>query len=285
MENAKDVLVTRLNKWRHNMLRLRFLTAIILIPFVIWGIFILSQPAFILVAAFVILLGAWEWATLFGWVKPLWRLLYCSIIFLSMILSLLSPPWITIAIASIWWTIAAIWIIVVERQKKITPVSKYLVAITGILVLVPCWQALIVLHLNPKWLLMLLIIVWVADTSAYFGGRWLGHHKLAPTISPNKTLEGVYTALIVGAIIIIGGQWLIFHSVEPTQITSYLGLVLSTTIAAVIGDLFESFLKRQQGLKDSGRLLPGHGGVLDRIDSLTAAAPIFICSALFFRLL
>lgn len=268
------------------MLRLRFLTAIILIPFVIWAIFALSQFAFTLVTAFVVLLAAWEWASLLGWTQKLWRLLYCTIIFLFLVISILFIPlWVTVAIATLWWLIAAIWIIVIERQKKIPTVPKFLVACIGVVVLVPCWQALVDLHLYPKWLLTLLIIVWVADTAAYFGGRLLGQHKLAPTISPNKTLEGVYTALFVGAIIIIGGQWVLFHSIEPTQITSYLGLVFSTTMAAIIGDLFESFLKRQQGLKDSGRLLPGHGGILDRIDSLTAAAPIFISSALFFRLL
>lgn len=84
---------------------------------------------------------------------------------------------------------------------------------------------------------------------------------------------------------ILGGQFIFYRTIDPQQITSWLGLVLTTTIAAVIGDLFESLLKRQQGLKDSGRLLPGHGGILDRIDSLTAAAPIFISSAIFFRLL
>lgn len=267
------------------MLRLRVLTSIILIPFVIWAIFALSQPAFTVVTGFIILLAAWEWAALFGWTKIYLRLIYVTTILLALIASLLLPPWVSVAIAVIWWFIAIIWMVYVERTAKIPVIPKFIVALAGFFVLVPCWQALVVLHLNMKWLLTLLIIVWIADTSAYFGGRWLGHHKLAPTISPKKTLEGVYTALIVGAIVILGGQWLLFNSILPTQITSWLGLVLLTTIASVIGDLFESLLKRQQGLKDSGRLLPGHGGILDRIDSLTAAAPIFICSAIFFRLI
>lgn len=266
------------------MLKLRILTAIILIPLVLWGIFALQQPAFVMVSGFVIILAAWEWAALLNWTNIFLRLLYVIIIILGMIGSLLLPPWVSFAVAAIWWFLAACWVIIAEMRGRIPKIPKTLIALIGLVVLVPCWQALIVLHLHIKWLLMLLIIVWLADTSAYFGGRWLGRTKLAPIISPKKTLEGAYIALVLSAIIVVGGQAFLLHGMKAEQATGWLGLVLVTTIASIIGDLFESMLKRQQGLKDSGRLLPGHGGVLDRIDSLTAAAPVFACTAILYRL-
>lgn len=266
------------------MLKLRILTAIILIPLVLWGIFALQQPAFVLVSGFVILLGAWEWAGLLNWTNIFLRILYVLIIMLGMIVSLFFPPWVTFALAAIWWFFAACLLIVTEMRARIPNIPKTLIGLMGIIVLVPCWQALIVLHLHVKWLLLLLIIVWLADTSAYFGGRWLGRTKLAPIISPKKTLEGAYVALFLSALIVVGGQALILHGMKAEQVTGWLALVLVTIIASIVGDLFESLLKRQQGLKDSGSLLPGHGGVLDRIDSLCAAAPVFACSAIIFRL-
>src|SRR5262249_18790827 len=162
------------------MLKLRILTAIILIPLVLWGIFALQQPAFVMVSGFVILLGAWEWAGLLNWTNIFLRILYLLIIILGMIVSLFFPPCISFALAAIWWFIAACLLIVTEMRERIPHISKTLIGLMGIVVLVPCWQALIVLHLRVKWLLLLLIIVWLADTCAYFGGRWLGRTKLAP---------------------------------------------------------------------------------------------------------
>jgi len=267
------------------MLKLRLLTAIILIPLVLLAIFKLPQPIFVLVAALVILLAAWEWAALLGWVKPLWRLLYVFIMLLALGVSLIFPPWISFVTAFLWWTIALIWIAWVEHTEKLPATPKGLIGLIGVFVLVPCWQALIVLHLKPKWLLLLLVMVWVADISAYFGGRWFGKTKLATTVSPNKTWEGVYAAMLMVALVVIGAHWLALGPLKPEQVTAWLGLTFTTTVAAIVGDLFESLMKRQQGLKDSGQLLPGHGGILDRIDSLTAAAPIFICCALVLKLL
>lgn len=148
--------------------------------------------------------------------------------------------------------------------------------ITGLLVLIPAWTGLVWIHQldrGPYLVLSLLILIWIADSSAYFAGRRWGRHKLAPAVSPGKTREGAYGALAGG---LCWGVTLAFWY-APTGGLG-IGLVLLclvTVLASIIGDLYESLIKRERGLKDSGALLPGHGGILDRIDSLTAAAPVF----------
>ncbi|MCB1760121.1 MAG: phosphatidate cytidylyltransferase, partial [Gammaproteobacteria bacterium] len=145
----------------------------------------------------------------------------------------------------------------------------------------PAWISLLILHARyqdgPYLLLFLMILIWVADSCAYFAGRRWGRVKLAPLISPGKTREGVYGAMVGAAICGV-----LLHQLRPQTGPLYLLVVLSVLVAliSVIGDLFESVMKRQAGLKDSGALLPGHGGMLDRIDSLTAAAPLFLLGML-----
>lgn len=267
------------------MLSYRILTAIILIPLVLWAIFALPQLPFTLVTAAIVLLGAWEWAGFMGWTKVWFRVLYMVIVLVTMLASLLLPPWVSFVVGAFWWFIAMFQIAWVENKKRIPVIPKALVGLIGLFTLIPCWQAIIVLHLRPKWLLLLFLIVWLADTVAYFGGKLWGKHKLAPTISPNKTTEGVYSVLLVGLFLIIGIQWWLTHSLQLNKITDWATVMAITVIAAIVGDLYESLLKRQSGLKDSGKLLPGHGGLLDRIDSLTAAAPLFICTVISFKLI
>ena len=162
----------------------------------------------------------------------------------------------------------------VRGDQKIFTTSSIFISSAGIFVLTLCWISLSFLRdQSPKWVIMLLLIVWIADTAAYFTGRRFGKHFLAPQISPKKTWEGAFGAgVAVFAMILIGG-WLM--GLKATLLIYLTLLGLATTFISIIGDLFESLLKRHAGIKDSGQLLPGHGGLLDRIDSLIAAAPFF----------
>jgi phosphatidate cytidylyltransferase len=183
-------------------------------------------------------------------------------------------PWFALA-ALFWFTAAPAWLVFgwAPRQRP-------LLAATGILVLVPTWLAMVALReLSPYALLHVMALVWVADSVAYFVGRRYGKHKLAPAISPGKTWEGVLGGfagvaiyLMLTVLVVIGTQAIGSNLPLPLFVVVVLGAPL--TVASVIGDLFESWMKRQAGLKDSGSLLPGHGGVLDRIDALTATLPV-----------
>lgn len=127
---------------------------------------------------------------------------------------------------------------------------------------------------SPWWLMYLFLLVWGADSGAYFVGRKLGKRKLAPDVSPNKSIEGLFGGIATVAVVIICVQSTYLH-LSFTQHILFLLLSIVTVFSSVLGDLFESMIKRRAGIKDSGRILPGHGGVLDRIDSLLAAAPVF----------
>jgi phosphatidate cytidylyltransferase len=173
-----------------------------------------------------------------------------------------------------WLAVAPAWLAAAWRAN-----SKPAVALTGWLVLLGAWIALVQLQaFSPSLLLATMAIVWVADTAAYFAGRVFGKRRLAPAISPGKTWEGVYGALAATAIYALALLWLApgivrANALTPLAIAGWVGLVLALTALSVVGDLFESLLKRQRGVKDSGSILPGHGGVIDRIDALLAVMP------------
>jgi phosphatidate cytidylyltransferase len=263
------------------MLKYRILTAIVLIALVLVGIYYLPAAAFAGVAFLLVLLAAWEWAALLGWNKISLRISYVLLIAAVLMICLLFvPPALIIALAAIWWFAVLIYLFIVRYQAALPKIPNWLIGIAGVITLVPCWNALVILESrNPNWLLFMLLLVWFTDIVAYFGGRRYGKHKLAPTISPNKTVEGMFAG-IVGAFIlafVVQTAW-----GEPSAIThwDWLRIAFPAIIAAVVGDLFESLLKRSQNIKDSGNILPGHGGLLDRIDSVLAAAPIFACGIL-----
>jgi phosphatidate cytidylyltransferase len=254
------------------MLRQRVITALILGLVVLLGIFLLPHGAVIGLIAALILAGVWEWSAFPGLTTVPARLAYFVLIaggIAAMWWAGPDSPRLDDVMtgAGIWWLVALAW--VAFFPTVINPASA---ALAGMLVLFPAWLALVRLHdLNPQLLLFLLLLVVAADVGAYFAGRRFGKHKLAPRVSPGKTWEGVLGGLAgAAALACIGTFW---FKVSPVP---FFGLCLVVVVASVIGDLTESMFKRHAGLKDSGSLLPGHGGVLDRIDSVTAAAPIFL---------
>lgn len=254
------------------MLRQRVITALILAALVIGAIFWLPQHITAGVVSLLMLAGAWEWAAFIGLKHAVARLGYVALIAATMAFiwsqGLHSPRAEQLLPAAlIWWTVAVVWVISLPAY-----VNRASAALAGVLVLVPAWFALLRLHDEaPYWLLFLLLLVVAADVGAYFAGRAFGRHKLAPKVSPGKTWEGVGGGVAAAALLAIVGTT--FFKVPMAPFVAVCAVVVA---ASIIGDLTESMFKRHAGLKDSGTLLPGHGGVMDRIDSVTAAAPLFV---------
>jgi phosphatidate cytidylyltransferase len=253
------------------MLRLRIITALLLAPLVLAAVFFLPQDGMAAVLAILVAAGAWEWAAFAGFTRSSAKAGYVAVVSLCVI-----ALWFThtrgdsqfvLTAALIWWIAALFWVLIWPGA-----VHSAGAAVAGLLVLVPAWLALSQLHTHdPQLMLFLLLLVVAADVGAYFGGRRFGRHKLAPRVSPGKTWEGVAGGIVGAAIIaLIGVAWL------DMPLLPFAGLCIIVVLASIVGDLTESLFKRHAGLKDSGSLLPGHGGVLDRVDSITAAAPVFL---------
>ncbi len=261
------------------MLKQRVLAALALIPLVIGGILYLPHIGFAILSAVVILAGAWEWTRLVPMHGLSLRIAFLLLIGVSMGLlwpALTNEGWIGVmlGLGVSWWVFALIWF----RFPKLGSGIAALKFFVALLVLLPAWGALNALHLytgqGPALVLFVVSLMWVADSGAYFVGRSLGTHKLAPTISPGKTWEGVAGGLLGSALYAFAASYLLHFN--ETQLLAFVLLAVITAAISIAGDLFISLLKRQEGLKDSGHLIPGHGGILDRIDSLLAAAPIFL---------
>jgi phosphatidate cytidylyltransferase len=268
------------------MLATRVLTAVILVPLVLAALFLLPPLWWGAVTLAAIVVAANEWANLAGCRKPMGLLFVLGTVLLGVNL-LLSPAsgfargWpagIVLAVCGLatvfWLVVAPPWLAV--RWKATSPLAM---AIVGWIVLIGAWVAVVELQARSPWLVLAaMAIVWIADTAAYFTGRAFGKRRLAPQVSPGKTWEGVYGALAAVAVyalllVPLAGAGGYPDAVSPVAIVVWVVLALALTALSVVGDLFESLLKRQAGVKDSGRLLPGHGGVLDRIDALLAAMP------------
>ena len=259
-------------------LRQRTWTALVLGPAVMAAVLWLPTPAFALFLALVIMVGAWEWAGLAGIDALPARLGYLAAFAAFIALLWVGSdwrPWL-VWIGAGWWAIQAV---VLARVRQIAPRQGLDAASAGIgvLVLAAPWAALVDLHesaaTGPALVLFSFLLVWIADSAAYFAGRRWGRTKLAPLLSPGKTRAGVYGALASAALggLLLGYAW----SGGPQVAVLAVGVCMVTVVFSIVGDLYESLLKRRRGAKDSGHLLPGHGGILDRIDSLTAAAPVF----------
>ncbi len=222
-----------------------------------------------------ILIGAWEWSAFLRAPQLLVRLLY--VLFMA---ALLYGAWLVSAtpaglqqimwVALAWWLLALIWILFLPGRM-----TRPLAWAAGVLVLVPAWVALMRMRgdwpRGEEWTLFLLLLVWAADTGAFIAGKTIGRHKLAPRVSPGKTWEGAAGGLVLGAVLaVLAALWF----VQP--VVSFVAVSLVVVVFSIIGDLTESMLKSYAGLKDSGHLIPGHGGIMDRMDSITAAAPVLI---------
>lgn len=270
------------------MLKTRIITALVLIPLTLAALFGLPPRAWGAVTLAVVVVAAAEWAELAGLEKRGWLFFVGATLFTGCVL-LLDPAagftsdrgwpepmvsWICGAATVFWLLVAPAWLV---SGRRVT--SRPVLAIVGWLVLIATWVAVVALQTrSPGVLLAMMSIVWIADTAAYFTGRRFGRRKLAPSISPGKTWEGVYGALAAVAIyaLLLLPLAAAAGSARPVDAISaaiWVALALLLTGLSIIGDLFESQLKRQRGVKDSGGILPGHGGVLDRIDALTAAMP------------
>lgn len=264
------------------MLKQRIITALILVPLVLAAIYYLPTSILALLFGLIILTGATEWAVMAGGrsvqLKFVYPLLLAGLMFLSFTQLSESVSVSTLLnISLIWWFIAFLVIINLQTRNRLPKQHTGLYLIIGILVLLPAWMSLLYLHgnerLGPVWVFYLLAIIWTADTGAYFAGRAFGKHKLADKISPGKTWEGVLGGLVLVSFIALLCLPYLIQSRET--LIKLLALTIITVLASILGDLAESVFKRIAGMKDSGHILPGHGGIMDRIDSLTAAAPVF----------
>lgn len=254
------------------MLKQRIITALVLTPLVLLVIFWLPHEVTTAVLALLVLLGAWEWSAFPGFIgnSARWGYVALTAIAIAAIWTF-AERWAdadaVLYAAVLWWVVALIWVAAAP-----TTVNRATAALAGVFVLVPAWLALVRLHDRaPDLMLFLLLLVVAADVGAYFAGRQFGRNKLAPRVSPGKTWEGVVGGLLGATLVAVVGMWWFNRPAAP-----FLGLCVIVVVASVVGDLTESLFKRHAGVKDSGSVLPGHGGVLDRVDSVTAAAPVFV---------
>lgn len=256
-------------------LRQRITTAVILGVLLLFVLLVLPAWATLVLLTVLLLVGAWEWSAFLRPGARWMRYAYVALVavLLPLVFVITATPEgrdIVLTTAVVWWLGALAWIVFAPGW-----VTPWTAALAGLLALVPAWLALVRLRLDPprgaEWVVFALILVWVADIGAFFFGRRFGRVRLAPQISPGKTWEGVAGGAAVSIIVAIAGS-LWFH----VPLHRFLPLCLAVVAFSIVGDLTESLLKRFAGIKDSGTLLPGHGGVMDRIDSVTGAAPVLL---------
>ncbi|WP_407296141.1 phosphatidate cytidylyltransferase [Stutzerimonas zhaodongensis] len=259
------------------MLKQRIITAAILLPIALIGFFVLEGLAFALFIGTVVVLGSWEWARLAGYEAQPVRVLYAIAVALLLWGLHLVPSlasWL-LSISVIWWLAATALVVTYPSSQRHWggPAGSLLI---GLLILLPAWQGLVLLKQwsQGNWLIVaVMVLVWAADIGAYAAGKTFGRRKLAPLVSPGKSWEGMigglFTSLLITLLVGLYQSW-----TTRELVLALLGAALVVVIS-VVGDLTESMFKRSSGIKDSSQLLPGHGGVMDRIDSLTAAVPVF----------
>ena len=267
------------------MLKARILTAFVLLVAFLAGLLWLPRLAWVAVVSMALAAAAWEWAALSGLART-GRSLYGAAVAAAGFwagwtavadpAAAFGPSWLYLSAAVFWIVLAPIWLW--ERPAFSTALMPLL---AGFVVLVPNAAALVQLREESAGLLIAtMAVVWISDTAAYFAGHRFGRHKLAPSISPGKTWEGVCGALIAVTVYAMG--WLFAGGGPKPDVLRqavlggvwFVVLLLGLAVAGIVGDLLESQMKRQAGVKDSGTALPGHGGVLDRIDALLPVLPL-----------
>lgn len=260
------------------MLRQRVITALLLGLPILALLFYAPATWILLLLALILLVGAWEWSGFLQTKNLAVRIAYTSFIGGLLCIAALKPALFDVRtmllLAVLWWSLALCWIVFAPQSG-----NRLVTALSGILVLLPMWFALTTLRLHYEFgaqlILCVILLVISTDIGGYFFGKAFGRHKLAPRVSPGKTWEGVAGGVLSSMIIAaLAAYWFKF------QLLSFVALAFVTVSFSIVGDLTESLFKRHAGLKDSGNILPGHGGVLDRIDSLTAASPVFVLGLL-----
>lgn len=279
------------------MLKQRILTSLVLAPLALLLVFYTPLTLFSYIAGAIVLMGAWEWSAFMGLCDKLKR--FAFVVFIALLLALLNWHWpieslwidgqlvgdanYIFTLSFSWWVVATYLVWRYPAMAKAWNDGIVMRAIAGILTLVPLWLALNTLrsanylestHFGSMLILVVLGIVWSADIGAYFTGKNFGKHKLMPKVSPNKTIEGLAGGVIAAVTFVL--VFCHFSDVDMAVWPIYAVMTIFIALFSAIGDLLESMFKREAGLKDSGSCLPGHGGILDRLDSLTAAAPIFV---------
>ena len=271
----------------------RIITALILAPLAISAIFFLPLKFFMLFAAGLFLLASKEWA---GFVskEPSSATLYIFglILGISLMLMPVSTIWQAeglnqyifsgLTVAAVWWCVALVMVARYPTSASLWKSSKVIKSIFGLLTLLPFFWGLVVLrsvnieddfYFGAGLVMYVFLLVWAADSGAYFAGKQFGKHKLAPNVSPGKTIEGLVGGLLSAVVVAYCASD--FFVIAADKMILFFAVSILTTLVSALGDLTESIFKREAGLKDSSNLLPGHGGILDRIDSLTAAVPVF----------
>ena len=285
----------------------RIITALIMLPAAIFAIFFLPLETFCRVVAVIVLIGFWEWTGFITKMNFFYRVSYvlisAALMWIVYKYSLPIDYWngwmipqefnelfqlrdlalLSLILGCVCWIFALVLVVIFPTLSQSLVSNIFYMAIIGWLILIPTWVALTGLrsigiafdfHRGSELLLFALCLVWAADTGAFVAGKLLGKHKLAPHVSPKKTWEGVFGGALLACLVV-------FIAIKTLSISNnhFFGLAILTVIVvtfSVIGDLTESIFKRLSGLKDSGHILPGHGGILDRIDGLTAAMPLCI---------
>ena len=266
------------------MLKQRIITALILAPLVLGGVFLLPPPYFGWFFALILALAAWEWANLSSFTTQVVRVTYAILIaaLLIEVMPGLDITWV-LSISVFWWIMATLLVLSYPESSKYWR-HPWVSALLGLVVLLPMWKALVFIRearfvpledFNILFLILyVLFLVWAADVGAYFSGKTWGKAKLAPNVSPGKSWAGAWGG--VTASLILGFIAVYLMDLSLWMSLQFLVITMLTAMVSIIGDLTESMFKRTRGVKDSSALLPGHGGVLDRIDSLLAAIPVFV---------
>ncbi|MEE4279631.1 MAG: phosphatidate cytidylyltransferase [Halieaceae bacterium] len=269
------------------MLRQRVVTALLMAGLFLAGVYFLPLPVLAFLFAVVVALGAWEWGPLAGLQGTLGRTLYTALVLVGAGALYLSAglggspsreqvqP--VLGLAGLWWCFALLWVKSFPASAVFWrhPIAR---AVMGILILLPAWFAAVyLLHVEERGaaVVVFVLLVAAADIGAYFTGRAIGRHALSPEVSPAKTWEGFWGGVLCAGLVASGIWYLLPGRFDHLSFAAVLCVALATAFASVLGDLTVSMVKRLSGVKDSGSLLPGHGGILDRLDSLCAAAPTF----------
>ncbi len=261
------------------MLFQRVITALLLLPLVLGPIIFLPTVWVYCVFSVIGLIAAWEWGGLMGLQTSARRYAYVALVAMVLTLTWYADEhglglWILIA-GALWWGNALSLIAGFPANFARRPWSSVKLGVAGLLMLAPALLGLAMLHGAAHGVLrifFLFALVWMADIGAYFAGRAFGKHKLAVEVSPGKTVEGALGGAVAALLVLIGAPW-VFGFGRFDWLPLVL-LCIAVIVFSIVGDLTESLFKRLRGVKDSGTLLPGHGGVLDRVDSLLAAAPV-----------